>query len=181
MRPVTLFIAVSLDGCLADQEGGVDWLAGQDPAVQDLDTYPEVIREGDTVIMGWNTYHQVTTQLAPGAWPYGGLTAYVVTHRAPPPAAGVTFTDADPCRLVRELRETPGRGIWICGGADIVQPLVAEDLINVYRLSVIPSLLGGGKRLFGPAPEALPLRLTGCREGNGIVELTYVRRGAVFS
>ena len=32
MRRIVLYIAMSLDGYLADSAGGVDWLTGQDPA-----------------------------------------------------------------------------------------------------------------------------------------------------
>ena len=61
MRKVTLFIAMSLDGYIADKDGGVDWLNGQEENGENTDTYSEFIKTIDTIIMGWNTYHQVST------------------------------------------------------------------------------------------------------------------------
>lgn len=96
MRQAVLFIAMSLDGYLADQNGGVGWLEGEDPDAETPDTYTAFIREADTVLMGRRTYDQVVTELSPGKWPYCGLTTYVVTHRDAPPAEGVVFTQASP-------------------------------------------------------------------------------------
>ena len=56
MRIITLFIATSLDGYIADAHGEVDWLQGQGETQGDVDSYSEFIREIDTVVMGWNTY-----------------------------------------------------------------------------------------------------------------------------
>ena len=69
MRRIVLYIAMSLDGYLADSAGGVDWLTGQDPAWDGDGGYSDFIRTVDTVIMGRRTYDQITTQLSPGSWP----------------------------------------------------------------------------------------------------------------
>ncbi len=42
MRKVVLFIAMSLDGYIADEHGNVDWLNGQDMSVENMDTCPAV-------------------------------------------------------------------------------------------------------------------------------------------
>ena len=68
MRKISLFIAMSLDGYIADREGSVDWLRGQDNDGEDMDTYSKFAESIDTVIMGWNTYHQITTELSPEEW-----------------------------------------------------------------------------------------------------------------
>lgn len=65
MRKVVLFIVMSLDGYIADKNGNVDWLAGQDPNTHTYDSYSDFEKSIDTVIMGWKIYHQVVTQLSP--------------------------------------------------------------------------------------------------------------------
>ena len=51
MRKVNLFIAMSLDGYIADSEGGVDWLGGQGEESEDVDVYSAFIKDIDTVLM----------------------------------------------------------------------------------------------------------------------------------
>lgn len=70
--------------------------------------------------MGWKTYHQVVTELSPKEWVYEGLTSYVVTHREIPSADQIIFTHQPPRELVRDLKEKPGKNIWICGGDPFV-------------------------------------------------------------
>ncbi len=81
MRKIILYIAVSLDGYIADKNGSVNWLAGQDEEAENEDTYSEFIKDIDAVVMGWNTYAQVSRELSPEKWPYENLTSYIVTHR----------------------------------------------------------------------------------------------------
>lgn len=176
MRTVILFIAMSLDGYLADRRGGVGWLRGQDPCAEDPDSYAPFSQRVDTVLMGWNTYHQIITELSPEHWVYDGMTSYVFTHRELPSTDAVRFTSQDPCALVRALREQPGRDIWACGGADLIGQLMAGDCIDRLEVSVIPVCLGGGIPLFRPTGRELPLRLLETRQDNGIVELIYQRR-----
>lgn len=177
MRKITLFIAMSLDGYIADPQGGVDWLSGQG-GEGEKDFYGEFIRGVDTVVMGGNTYRQIIEKLSPGRWPYEGLTAYVLTHRPQPAAEGVVFTDGPACRLAAELKSRPGKGIWVCGGAAVAQALIAGGLIDEYRISIIPTILGGGIPLFGRLPAEIKLSLVGARTSDGMAELTYRPRGA---
>lgn len=176
MRKIVLFIAMSLDGYIADSHGGVAWLGGQDPEAETLDTYSPFVENVDTVIMGWNTYHQVVTELSPEEWVYEALQSYVITHREVPSTDNITFTAKSPCDLVRELRLADGKDIWICGGASIIQELVREDLIDEYYLSVIPTLLGGGIRLFDRDTQEIPLKLLRTQSYNGITDLVYTKR-----
>lgn len=174
-RKAVLFIAMSLDGYIADKDGGVDWLSGQDEAAETEDVYSVFIKDVDTVIMGWNTYRQVTTELSPGEWIYSNLRSYVVTHRNIPSAEEIIFTQENPCALAERLKKEEGKNIWICGGADIIRQLMEEDLIDTYYISVIPVVLGAGIRLFGTLERGIRLRLVRTHTYNGITDLVYER------
>lgn len=176
MRIITLFIAMSLDGYIADARGEVDWLQGQEETQGGVDSYSEFIREIDTVVMGWNTYEQIVTELSTDAWPYDALTTYVITHRKCDSSDKIRFTDADPAALVERLRGESGKGIWICGGANIVRQLVNVDAIDCYVITVIPTLLGSGIRLFEHGEKEIQLKLLKTQSYNGMVDLVYVRR-----
>lgn len=143
------------------------------PTGDGYDTFVEGI---DTVIMGWNTYHQIVTELSPERWVYEGLQSYVITHRDCISREGITFTHQSPAELVRSLRQMPGKDIWICGGAAVIRALMPEDLIDTYRISIIPTILGGGIPLFANLQQKLDLRLDACSSCNGITELIYRRR-----
>lgn len=177
MRKVTLFIAVSLDGYIADREGSIAWLEGQEPDGEMKDSYSEFIKNIDTVIMGWNTYHQVVTELSLDDWVYKGMQSYVITHREAADTEDIMFVNQNVCKLVDALKqETNKKGIWICGGANIVQQLMQENLIDSFYISVIPTILGKGIRLFGESNMEIKLKLVKIQSYNGITDLVYERR-----
>lgn len=173
MRKVTLFIAMSLDGYIADRDGKVDWLVGQEAGKDDMISYQTFIREIDTVIMGWNTYHQIATELSPGNWYYKELMSYVFTHKKMASTENIKFVNQDVCTVIKELQQTEGKGIWICGGATIVQQAIQANLIDRYHISIIPTILGDGIRLFGPSTHKESLRLIETYHYNGITDLLY--------
>lgn len=171
MRKVVLFIAMSIDGCIADPKGGISWLEGQTPGANDMISYEEFIRDVDTVIMGANTYRQLVTELSPDEWMYPNLISYIVTHAPQPSTEKIRFTDEDPCKLVNRLKMEEGKNIWICGGANLVQQLVRADLIDRYYLNVLPTILGEGIHLFDGLEKELKLKLVKTRSYNGITDL----------
>ena len=121
MKKVSLFIAMSLDGYIADSGGSVEWLVGQGDGADNIDTYSEFAKDIDTVIMGWNTYHQIVTELSPNEWVYNDFTTYVVTHNQKTSSDKINFTNESSVDLVKKLREESGKDIWICGGATLIQ------------------------------------------------------------
>ncbi len=176
MKKVVLYIAMSLDGYIADKEGKVDWLKGQNAKEENIDTYSSFIKEVDTVIMGRNTYKQIITELSPNQWIYHDLTTYVITHRKLPPTENIKFIQENPYDLVKRLKKEQGKKIWICGGGKIVQSLLKEKLIDEYNIAVIPVILGAGIPLFGKMLKEIELTLLNTLTYNGIVELLYICR-----
>lgn len=176
MRKVILYIGMSLDGYIADKNEKVDWLSGQNAEAESMDSYSEFIRDIDTVIMGWNTYEQVVTELSPDEWVYSGMESYVLTHREIGDKEEIKFTNQDVGELIRELKKKDGKDIWICGGASIVNQLIRENLIDRYHISVIPTILGNGIRLFEKADRERKLNLIKTQTYNGITDLIYEPR-----
>lgn len=175
-RKTVLFIAMSLDGYIADSRGGVDWLNGPGNDEETTDTYSDFVKDVDTVLMGWNTYRQIVTELSPGQWVYEDLTSYVFTHRENRSTEQIRFTSENPADLLKSLKGQRGKDIWICGGANLIRQLMGENLIDRYYISVIPILLGSGLRLFGEFPNQQELCLVRAQRNNGIVALIYDRK-----
>ena len=69
--------------------------------------------------------------------------------------------------------------ILVAGSAQLVQGLIANDLLDELRLMVFPVILGGGKRLFAEDGRKVPLKLGEARTvGAGIQLVTYERTTA---
>lgn len=176
MRKVILFIAMSLDGYIAKKDGSVDWLSGQEPARDDMVAYHKFIQGIDTVIIGWNTYDQIVTELSPDKWMYKDMTSYILTHKELSDTENVKFVNEDVCELVEKLKQEPGKDIWICGGATVIQPLIEKDYVDRYHISIIPVILGNGIRLFDITERTKLLQLIKSQSYNGITDVIYERR-----
>lgn len=178
MKKVVLYIAMSLDGYIADENGQVGWLGGDGSDPENQGSYPEFIKTVDTVVMGYKTYHQVVTELSPDQWVYPDKTSYVLTHRDIKSMEQIIFTDRDIAELVAALKKEAGRDIWICGGASIINQLTNADLIDRYWITVIPTILGQGIRLFEPKGRKIDLELIKTESYNGMTDLIYEQRSA---
>ncbi len=176
MRKTVLFIAMSLDGYIADEQGGVSWINGQGDPEDMIDVYSSFVKNVDTIFVGWNTYHQVVTELSPEEWVYQDFTTYVFTHKQQLSSPQIRFTGENPVDMLKRLKEEKGKDIWICGGADLIGQLMQDDCIDEYYLSVIPVLLGKGIRLFGNFEKEKKLKLCKVQSYNGITDLVYTRR-----
>ncbi|MEE1518098.1 MAG: dihydrofolate reductase family protein [Lachnospiraceae bacterium] len=176
MRKVILYIAMSLDGYIADQNGKVDWLNAYNGVEAGTDSYSLLLEKVDTVVMGYNTYHQIVTELSPEQWAYEGLKSYVITHNKIPSNPEIIFVNNSPSDLVKNLKKESGKDIWICGGANIISQLMQEELIDKFHISVIPTILGNGIRLFDDINNEMKLDLVQTKSGSGIVELIYEHR-----
>lgn len=176
MGKIVLYLAVSVDGYVADAQGSVGWLGGDGSEPENFGSYLAFYETVEAVIMGWTTYHQIVTELSPSSWPYEGRPCYVVTHRSEASRDGITFWNGPLAELADKLKQEYGGNVWICGGASVAGQLLQENYIDKLWLSVIPTVLGKGVRLFPALSQELPLKLVGTERYNGIVDLVYERR-----
>ena len=104
MKKVILYIAVSLDGYIADNQGSVGWIKGHDDTVELEGTFSPFFSNVDTVVMGRKTFDQIVTSLSCNQWPYTGATTYVLTHHNETnDTEQIRFKNMDVCQLVEEL------------------------------------------------------------------------------
>ena len=171
MGQIVLFIAASLDGFIADAEGGVAWLERFDAPGEDHG-YGAFMADVGAVVMGASTYEQ---DVARGGWPYGTRPTWVFTHRDLPVPAGadVRFLEASVTETVDAIRASTDGDVFLVGGAHLVAQFLDVGAIDELVLFVVPILLGDGVRLFRSAPPT-ELELLGSRAyGTGLVELRY--------
>lgn len=168
-----LYAAMSIDGCLADAEGGVGWLAPFD--AQDYGMAGFLAGIG-ALLTGRATYDQVRGF---DTWPYAGKRVVVLTHRpldADAPA-GVESASGDLAAVAAGLKTDTQQGdIWLLGGAAVVQDALARQLVDTLELFVIPVTLGAGIRLFAGRGPGQDWRLAAATPfPNGVIGTAYHR------
>ena len=140
-QTLAVFIATSLDGYIAGPAGELDWLATVEQPGESYG-YDEFFASVDALVVGRATYD--TAARFP-TWPWAGKRVIVATHRPLPPDHGVEAFAGDVAGLPARLAAS--RRVYVDGGQLIGQCLAA-GLIDELTISVVPIVLGGGRRLF---------------------------------
>lgn len=172
-REVILYIAISLDGFIAREDGAVDWLDQFNNSGTDYG-YADFYSSVDVILIGRKTYEQV---LGFGEWPYPGKTCLVFSRMGVPEDANIAVESGSPAACVERLRSTPGRDIWLVGGGALIEAFEREDLVDSYVISIMPVMLGTGIRLFDGTMPDKRLRLDRVETFGDVVQLTYGRNG----
>jgi dihydrofolate reductase len=170
-RKVILYTATSLDGYIAKSNEDMSFLTRVQKEGQDYG-YSKFIETVDTVIMGRKTYDWVMKQIK--EFPHSQLDSYIIT-RTPLQDIGKTkFYTGSLKELVLTLKKVEGKNIFIDGGAEIVNQLLREKLIDEFYIAIIPILIGDGIRLFKDGLPEQDLRLISseCFE-TGLIQLHY--------
>ena len=168
-----LYIAMSLDGYIADKDGDISFLNETPSPSPDL-AYEAFYHSLQAIIIGGKTYRQIKTELSPDKWPYEGMPCYVCTRQSFQYDTNVQFTSLPPGKQVLDLISKEHSGnIWLMGGGEIISCFMCENLIDKYYIYVMPTLLGKGIPLFPPEFPKTNLKLESCKNIGEIVELIY--------
>lgn len=169
-RRVVLYIAASLDGYIAREDGSVDWLDPMDKQADE--NYRNFLGRIDTIIMGNRTYEQ-TKELAPD-FPYKEQRCYVFSRKRDGERERfVEFVNPVIPAFLEELRSQAGKGIWLMGGAEVLDAFLRERAVDELIITVIPLLLGSGISLFRNGQPEQQLRLLKVEELGEMVQLHY--------
>jgi dihydrofolate reductase len=175
LRPrCSVFIATSLDGFIARQDGTLDFLSIVEQPGEDYG-FAEFFGSVDALVIGRNTYE---TALGFPEWPYAGKRCFVLTHRETPSQHGEQFFAGAAAGLVDQLAVGGAQRLYVDGGA-VIREFLQADLIDDLTLSIVPVLLGSGIRLFGGEVPEQRLTLESSRSyPAGLVQLRYARRAS---
>lgn len=177
-KKIILYIAVSIDGFIAKNNGDVSWLYGDDKNSNSDMGYNELLNEIDTIIMGNKTYKEISTKLSINNWPYQNKNTYVFTKtlKDKDNKNNIIFVNDDIKNIITNLNENNNKkNIWLCGGSDIIQQFLNNNLIDEFRLFTIPVILGSGIRLFNNNEKNIEkrLKLQKVENINGIIFSYY--------
>ncbi len=145
VREVILYIAMSLDGFIAGNEDDLSFLDGYDDYQVPQKAYQDLMNEIDTIIMGRKTYTWLLNHM--DSWPYPDKSTYVISRTRYENQDSIFFVN-DSISVIRTLQSRQGKHIWLVGGAEIIDLLMKENLIDQYIITLIPKILGSGIPLF---------------------------------
>jgi dihydrofolate reductase len=177
MRNIVLDLAVTLDGFIEGPNGEIDWCIMDDD--MDLEGFLSGI---DTIFYGrvsydmWGNY-QPDADASEGEkslWAAVHAKKKIVFSSQQRQDEKSTFITSDIPAKVAEIKEQDGKNIWLYGGAMLITTFIQHGLIDVYRISVHPTVLGAGKPLFANLKERIDLQLTEVNKfKSGVVQLIY--------
>ena len=188
MRELTYYVACSVDGFIAHNNGSHDGFSQDSEYLADIftsfpETVPSHLRDAmnirgenkcfDIVLMGRKTYE---IGLKEGITnPYSHLKQYLFSRSMKEsPDENVELVSENAIELVTGLKNEAGKGIWLCGGADLAATLFANHLIERLILKVNPFLMGSGIPLFSEVISQTALELTNRKiYENGVLLLDY--------
>lgn len=185
MRKVVLFMHLSLDGFAAGPNGELDWISYD----EELEKYGE----GVVSTVGSPLYGRVTYQLMESYWPTvltnPSATEHEVAHaRWLENVEKIVFSKSldkvewHNTRLIKDnipaeiskLKQQPGKDLVIFGSPSLAQTFMQLGLIDAYRLTVTPVVLGSGIPLFKDVKNRIDLKLLETKTFNsGVVTLHY--------
>jgi dihydrofolate reductase len=184
MAKIVVSQFVSVDGVIEDPGGSEAWDRGgwafKYKRGPEGDKFKlDELMASDALLLGRVTYDGFAE-----AWPsrtdefadkFNGMRKYVVSSSMD--EAGwnnsVVVKPDELVETVTKLRQEPGGDVLVNGSAQLVEALRANDLVDEYRLMVFPTVLGGGKRMFGDDGATTGLRLMDAKPAGETLILVY--------
>lgn len=172
-----VFIATSVDGFIAREDGAIDWLLPMNSRFPPGDDagYAAFFARMDGLVMGRASFEAA---LGFADWPYGDKPVVVLSrHGVAVPAslrATVQASGEAPTALMARLGAAGWRRAYVDGG-EVIRAFLHEGLIDEMTITTVPVAIGRGRSLWGGAlPRDLPLELLDLKRWDfGAVQAHY--------
>jgi dihydrofolate reductase len=172
----SVYIATSLDGYIADKNGGIEWLDSIPiPDNEDIGYY-NFTKDIDALVMGRTTFETVLGFDLD--WPYKkpvfvlstSMTEIPESHKGKAYLAQGTLSE-----ILAQIHKKGCYRLYIDGG-NTISGFLKEDLIDEMIITVFPVLLGGGAPLFSELPSPLDFELVASKVYFNQLEQHHYRR-----
>jgi dihydrofolate reductase len=180
MRKVILSLATSLDGYLEGPNGEIDWMVFSEETGKALG---EFLKEIDTILYGRVSYEKWGQYIPPEDAPSfekefydktSKMNKYVFSKSKGRFEGKATIVSSNIPDTINKLKQANGKHIWLYGGGNLITSFAKFNLIDEFRIAVMPVILGEGKPVFSGIKTRLNLELLKVGSGkSGIVELNY--------
>jgi dihydrofolate reductase len=170
MRKLIAYLATSTDGFIAREDGDVAWL--DRPRPKGSYGMAAFYASVDAVVMGRATF-DFARRFGEGGSP--GKTTYVFSRTLDPGAVPqVTVVRESPAEFAQRLRASPGKNVWLMGGAQLFGAFLDAGELDELIVHVVPVLIGQGIPLLSPRRREQELALQSSRRfADGVVRLHY--------
>ncbi|WP_426350226.1 dihydrofolate reductase family protein [Alloiococcus sp. CFN-8] len=174
-RKIVVSLAMSLDGYIASEDHGYDWITENSGAEGNFPNESSFDFQGffdsmDTIVMGKNCYDLGMHE------EFKKHKVYVATHKAKEDHDNVRFISDDIIKAISEEKEKDGKNIFLFGGGKLIDSFLKADIIDEYVIGIVPIILGRGIPLFYKDNPTIRLKLVENITDKGTVILKYVRR-----
>jgi dihydrofolate reductase len=177
-RKIILDLAVSLDGFIEGKNGETDWCI-MDPEMG----FTNFLEQIDTILYGRKSY-DLWGQYIPKAddsdedkeiWSLiHSKKKYVFSETPRESDDKAIFIKENILEEMNRLKNQPGKDIWLYGGASLITTFIDLGIIDEFRLSLHPIVLGEGRPLFIDIKQRLNLTMVDARKfSSGVVQLIY--------
>lgn len=170
MTELVYYVASTLDGFIAHEDGSFDGFEWDDVVVSDFLSDQESF---GTVLMGRKTYNVGLKEGKTSPYPAMRQVVFSRTLQSSPDPE-VELVQGDVPELVKSLKASSDRPIWLCGGAEIASILMNSGLIDRVVVKLNPVVFGGGIPLVSALGQFVPLKLERTKQYDcGIIMLFY--------
>ncbi|SFS88919.1 dihydrofolate reductase family protein [Bacillus sp. 103mf] len=181
-RRIILDLAVTLDGFIEGENGEVDW------CIMDSEMgFINFLNQIDTILYGRKSYDLwgrftpeiEDTDTEKEIWELvHSKEKYVFSKTQKGTDNKAIFINDNIFEEVNKLKNKPGKDIWLYGGASLITTFINLGLVDEFRLSVHPIILGEGKPLFIDIKQRMNLKMINTRTfSSGVVQLIYHSNG----
>lgn len=172
-KKIILNLAISIDGYIASEDGGFDWIVGDGDKSLDTEKkwdFNDFLDTIDIVVMGKSCYDQNFHK------DFKNKKVYIATSKNLKDYENIHFIKGDIVKIIEKERQATEKNIFLFGGGKVVDPFIKADIIDEYVIGIIPTILGKGRKLFLENNPKIDLHLDEYITDEGVVILRYSKR-----